>query len=96
MGGLEDSQSCVGKHMYARAQRSGKDALAQKLGQSAAAKLRERTVTMRRKAPLPTPRAMPPPGTHPSRRGRPGTVTTPARPQLSQAGMKLAKSLHGK
>ena len=93
MGGLEDSQSCVGKHVYIRAQRSGKDALGHKLGQSAAAK---RTATMRRKVPLPTPRAMPPPGTTPLRRGRPGTMTTPARPQLSQAGMKLAKSLHGK
>lgn len=96
MGWLEDSQSCVGKHMYVCAQRSGKDALAQKLGQSAAAKLRERTVTMRRKAPLPTPRAMPPPGTNSSRKGRPGTLPTPAPLQLSQAGMKLAKSMHGK
>ncbi len=76
-------------------QRSGKDALGRRLGQTAAAKLRERTASARRKAPLPTPGSMPPPGSTPARRGRPACVT-PARPQLSSAGKKLAQSLHGK
>jgi len=80
---------------YACMQRSGKDALAQRLGRRAATKLRERTATARRKTPLPMPGSMPPPGTTPGRRGRPGTLT-PARPQMSQAGKKLAETLHGK
>ena len=49
--------------------------------------------TARQKAPLRTPGAMPPPST--ARRGRPATLT-PARTQLSQAGRKLASTLHGK
>lgn len=67
--------------------------LGRKLGQSAAAKLRQRMAGARARTPMRTPAAMPPPGS--ARRGRPGSVT-PARPQLSQAGMKLAKSLHSK
>lgn len=76
-------------------QRTGKDALARRLGQTAAAKLRQRTATARRKAPLLTPAAMPTPESTPGRRGRPASVT-PARPQLSHAGKKLAQTLHGK
>ena len=76
-------------------QRSGKDALARRLGQTAASKLRQRAATARRKAPLPTPGSMPPPGSTPARRGHPASVT-PARPQLSHAGKKLAQTLHGK
>jgi hypothetical protein len=73
-------------------QASPRDALGRTLGQTAAAKLRQRAASARRHAPPVTPGAMPPPSTL-LRRKPDGT---PSRVPLSSAGRKLAQTLHGR
>ncbi|KAK9906415.1 hypothetical protein WJX75_001485 [Coccomyxa subellipsoidea] len=70
---------------------SSRDALARQMGQTAAAKLRNRAASARRAAPPLTPGAMPPPTS--GLRRKPGG--TPSGVALSSAGRKLAQSLHG-
>ena len=72
-------------------QASSRDALARHLGQTAAAKLRNRAASARRAAPPLTPGAMPPPTS--GLRRKPGG--TPSGIALSSAGRKLAQSLQG-
>ncbi len=72
-------------------QASSRDALARQMGQTAAAKLRNRAASARRAAPPLTPGTMPPPTS--GLRRKPGG--TPSGVALSSAGRKLAQSLAG-